>query len=130
MPEEYRVWKEKVDALEKSKSQKAEGKGNGNSEQDKSKNSRSTANAASSSIDNSNSDKKVIPTYATAAEAFEAFKELLQSKNVSATAKMKEAQELCQNDPRWEALRTQGEKKQALAEYQVNIFSFHFVSFS
>eukprot|EP00128_Syssomonas_multiformis_P015575 Colp12_sorted_trinity150504_noHs@4141 len=31
---------------------------------------------------------------------------------------MKEVQDLCQHDVRWEALKSQGEKKQALAEYQ------------
>lgn len=121
MPEEYRIWKEKVDALEKSKSTKSDSKSHGkDSEQDKSKSSRNAnSNTASSSSDNAASEKKNVPTYATTAEAFEAFKELLQLKNVSATAKMKEAQDLCQHDPRWEALKTQGEKKQALAEYQV-----------
>jgi hypothetical protein len=33
--------------------------------------------------------------------------------------KMKEVQDLCQSDPRWNALKTAGDKKQALAEYQV-----------
>lgn len=121
MPEEYRIWKEKVDALEKSKSTKSDSKSGGKDfEQDKSKSSRNVnTNSATSSTDNTVSEKKNVPTYATAAEAFEAFKELLQSKNISATAKMKEAQDICQHDPRWEALKTQGEKKQALAEYQV-----------
>ncbi len=38
---------------------------------------------------------------------------------VTSIAKMREVQDLCQQDPRWEALKSQGEKKQALAEYQV-----------
>ena len=38
---------------------------------------------------------------------------------MSATAKMREVQDLCQADVRWDALKTMGEKKQALAEYQV-----------
>jgi hypothetical protein len=33
--------------------------------------------------------------------------------------KMKEVQDLCQSDPRFNALKSGGEKKQALAEYQV-----------
>ncbi len=121
MPEEYRIWKEKVDALEKSKSTKLDSKSGGKDfEQDKSKSSRNVnTNTATSSTDNTASEKKNVPTYASTAEAFEAFKELLQSKNISAMAKMKEAQDICQHDPRWEALKTQGEKKQALAEYQV-----------
>jgi pre-mRNA-processing factor 40 len=39
---------------------------------------------------------------------------------------MKEVQDLCQHDARWEALKSQGEKKQALAEYQVRQQQQHF----
>lgn len=60
--------------------------------------------------------------YATHAEALEAFHELLALKKVSANSKMKEVLELCQDDPRWDALKilSQGDKKQGLAEYQVS----------
>ena len=59
--------------------------------------------------------------YASHAEALEAFHEILNSKKVSANAKMKEVLDLCQNDPRWDSLKilSQGDKKQGLAEYQV-----------
>ena len=35
------------------------------------------------------------------------------------TMKMKEVDSLCMSDPRFKSLRNVGEKKQALAEYQV-----------
>ena len=43
---------------------------------------------------------------------------------VLTTMKMKEVQDLCQSDPRFNALKSGGEKKQALAEYQVRRPSF------
>lgn len=114
MPEEYRLWKEKVDAVEKKKT------GNVFS---------STAPAPSRSgkrgietVAEENTTKTNAPIYATAEEAMEAFQALLLAKSISVTAKMKEVQDLCGKDPRWEALKTQGEKRQALAEYQVGYF--------
>ena len=146
MPEEFRIWKEKVDALEKKlqeekQQQKAE-KGNGGN--DKSNNAGSiSGNAKSihSSLSKSNSIQNLLksksedpikdqkPMYATIAEAMDAFKELLTHKNISTIAKMKEVQDICQQDPRWDALKTMGERKQALAEYQVRaIASYPFLS--
>jgi hypothetical protein len=49
----------------------------------------------------------------------EAFKALLTEKKISTSLKFKEVVELCQDDVRFGALKTAGEKKQALAEYQV-----------
>ena len=59
--------------------------------------------------------------YASHAEALEAFHEILNSKKISANAKMKEVLEICESDPRWSSLKilSQGDKKQGLAEYQV-----------
>jgi hypothetical protein len=62
--------------------------------------------------------EKPLPTYDTKGEAIEAFKSLLADKRIPATMKMKEAQEICQDDVRWLALKSAGERKQALAEYQ------------
>jgi hypothetical protein len=131
MPEEYRLWKEKVDALEKKqqdqKQLQTEGKqGNATNSNPTDKTfapmgklnkSKSTEEISFSANAAASQENRVV--YASAAEANEAFKELLAHKNISTIAKMKEVQDICQSDPRWDALKTMGEKKQALAEYQV-----------
>lgn len=48
-------------------------------------------------------------------------KALLADFKVSSTAKAKEVKDLCQDDPRWNALKTSGERNQAIAEYQVHL---------
>ena len=101
MPEEYRIWKEKMDSVEKKK-------------------------AASESMGSNNiyrvdaiPEKVVEPIlFATKEEALVAFKELLASKKVSAQANFKDVRDRCQGDGRWFSLESTGEKKQALAEYQ------------
>jgi hypothetical protein len=164
MPEEYRVWKEKMDAVERKLEEKKRSAAGGppsatpgqlsslagnvvglqTPSVNVSTNNSTTVNnsGASNSIptvsnthvtannagNSNNTNTHVngkksnpsqnLPTYATPAEAMEAFKDLLAQKHVSTTAKMKEVQDLCQSDPRWEALQTMGEKRQALAEYQ------------
>mmetsp|Transcript_24609 Transcript_24609/g.26920 ORF Transcript_24609/g.26920 Transcript_24609/m.26920 type:complete len:825 (-) Transcript_24609:144-2618(-) len=137
MPEEYRLWKEKVEALEKKlqeeKQQRSGGdkasastnslsaQGTGTATFAPSQNSHPPmikSNSTHSLLSKTKSEDVAQVTYASQAEASEAFKELLSHKNISTIAKMKEVQELCQNDPRWEALKTMGERKQALAEYQ------------
>ena len=119
MPEEFRVWKEKMDAIEQKKTIATMNKQIADAERsagvNESKNSKFgvvTSEAASASL---------VPSvvYASAAEAAEAFSQLLIDMKVSTTAKMREVQDLCHLDPRWDALKSQGEKKQALAEYQV-----------
>ena len=45
------------------------------------------------------------------------------SSQILTTMKMKEVTDLCQNDVRFRALRSAGERKQALAEYQVCVGS-------
>ena len=59
------------------------------------------------------------PVYATHADAVDAFKTMLEEHDVTAVMKMKEVVDLCQKDVRFNALKGGGEKKQALAEYQV-----------
>jgi hypothetical protein len=163
VPEEYRLWKEKVDALEKKQQEQKQnqlnepqpGKGNNlsssvgsssNIHYDTKSTASSTTNLLSSTASNKlhkskstesmntggggpsiANENKIV--YSSIAEATEAFKELLTQKGVSPVAKMKEVQDLCQSDPRWEALKTMGEKKQALAEYQVRILFFLSISF-
>jgi hypothetical protein len=157
MPEEYRLWKEKVDALEKKQQEQKQqnqlneqqGKGNissvgssSNIHYDNKSTASSTTNLLSSTASNKLHKSKSTESmntgggpsianenrivYSSIAEATEAFKELLTQKGVSPVAKMKEVQDLCQTDPRWEALKTMGEKKQALAEYQVRFFFLSF----
>lgn len=134
MPEEFKVWKERLAAIEQAKQFQLN---NSNLAINPIANKQlsidiNTSSAPSTlnqptptSISQASTPattKSNVPAiqYASLAEAQEAFKELLASKNVSSTAKMKEVQDMCQSDPRWDALRTQGEKKQALAEYQVS----------
>lgn len=68
----------------------------------------------------STSDKKGSqPGYASEAEAMEAFKAMLAEHKISSTMKWKDVEnQLSGQDPRWDALRTNGQKRQALAEYQ------------
>lgn len=117
MPEEYRIWKEKVEAAEKrlpdpthslnrsassSNVGAAQGHGSGSGSNNQKVSAQSTPKV----------------TYATPAEAMEAFKDMLQHHHITSTAKFKEVQDVCGADPRWEALKTMGEKRQAVAEYQ------------
>jgi hypothetical protein len=57
-------------------------------------------------------------TYATLEAAAEAFRSLLEEFQVTSAMKFKEVQELCSHDQRWAAHKTTGEKKQNLAEFQ------------
>eukprot|EP00597_Dinobryon_sp_UTEXLB2267_P017114 CAMPEP_0201108498 /NCGR_PEP_ID=MMETSP0812-20130820/61864_1 /ASSEMBLY_ACC=CAM_ASM_000668 /TAXON_ID=98059 /ORGANISM="Dinobryon sp., Strain UTEXLB2267" /LENGTH=1019 /DNA_ID=CAMNT_0047369973 /DNA_START=23 /DNA_END=3082 /DNA_ORIENTATION=+ len=124
MPEEYRIWKEKIEAVGKKKPTVG-----GGSKHDANKSAASAASAESKESKSKASREKEkeaeenaepLIVYATHAEALEAFHELLALKKVSANSKMKEVLELCQDDPRWDALKilSQGDKKQGLAEYQ------------
>jgi hypothetical protein len=126
MPEEYRVWKEQVAAVELKRAAQlaaaAAAAATAALEAEVTKASEAASAAASQARA---AEAAAPPVYATQAEAVEAFKQLLADCKVSAVAKMKEVMDLCQQDPRWEALRTQGEKKQALAEYQVLPFTVH-----
>jgi hypothetical protein len=131
MPEEYRVWKEKMDAVEQKRAAQvaalavAEEERIAAAKLGKAGRAAAHAAVAAGAAAAGNADGGAGSAggssvqYASAAEAAEAFKELLAEKKVSTLAKMKEVQDLCQNDERWDALKSQGEKKQALAEYQV-----------
>lgn len=127
MPEEYRVWKEKMDAIEQKRVVQAASQATAEAErlaELRSGNRAARAGPASNSgsgVATSGGSAAAANSvqYASAAEAAEAFKDMLAEKKISTIAKMREVQELCQSDERWDALKTQGEKKQALAEYQV-----------
>lgn len=128
MPEEFRTWKEKVDALQAKKSSQPPSResithSHNNNQPHHNNNSNASHGASNSSSNYSTQSISAEPAivYASYAEASEAFKELMTEKKVSATAKMREVQDLCQADVRWDALKTMGEKKQALAEYQVRL---------
>lgn len=56
--------------------------------------------------------------YTSKAEATAAFKGLLLLKDIAPTTKWSDVLRICQEDARWNALATSGERKQALAEYQ------------
>lgn len=121
MPEEYRAWKELVDAAEQKKAAQVAAV-QVNSEASRTlegKNAKHGGTDGNGSSFTAGTTAITTVQYASQAEAAEAFKDLLSSMKVSTVAKMREVQDLCQHDPRWEALKSQGEKKQALAEYQV-----------
>ncbi len=135
MPDEFRIWREKIEAVEAKKKlgmQSAPGassSGGGLDQTAKGSSLSSTVDNANPLLTRSQPHRKGEQDVAAEAplvfnsisEAQEAFKGLLAAKGVSTTAKMKEVQDLCSSDPRWEALRNQGDKKQCLAEYQVSI---------
>lgn len=58
--------------------------------------------------------------FASKAEAIASFKGLLLAKDIQPTTKWNEVSKVCSSDSRWDAceILTQGERKQALAEYQ------------
>ncbi|KAL9185344.1 hypothetical protein ACHAXT_003121 [Thalassiosira profunda] len=56
--------------------------------------------------------------YASKAEALAAFKGLLLAKDVAPTTKWNDVVRACSDDARWNACAKDGERKQALAEYQ------------
>lgn len=147
MPEEFRVWKEKMDAVQKKKQNKVLGvpsqiqnlptstaqleKTSSNnatnstasnvsaelqSENRHQQTQRTSSSAMSSNTDAS--DNKDAPVYATKEEAVDAFKKMLSDHDISSASKFKDVQDQCVKDHRWNALRSLGERKQALAEYQ------------
>jgi FF domain len=61
-----------------------------------------------------------ITEFTSKSEAIVGFKGLLLAKDVQPTTKWNDVVKICSSDPRWEACKilTQGERKQALAEYQ------------
>ena len=80
--------------------------------------STSASNGSNQRTSSSKGDDMVIPTFATKVEAVAAFKALLEEKKITVTASIRVVTEACQCDGRWFALRTSGERKQALTEYQ------------
>jgi hypothetical protein len=133
MPEEFRQWKESVDAAvarrkalllqqQQTASQQASAPA-------------SSASAPSQSREHTKQSSEhrkhhsqptpaaEVPTpepvtYATPEAASEAFRSLLEEFQVTSAMKFKEVQELCSHDQRWSAHKTTGEKKQNLAEFQ------------
>jgi pre-mRNA-processing factor 40 len=61
-----------------------------------------------------------VPEFSSKSEATAGFKGLLLAKDIQPTMKWNDVVKTCSSDPRWEAceILTQGERKQALAEYQ------------
>mmetsp|Transcript_10007 Transcript_10007/g.8958 ORF Transcript_10007/g.8958 Transcript_10007/m.8958 type:complete len:896 (-) Transcript_10007:86-2773(-) len=116
-PEEYRIWKEKIEAIENKKNTAQQNAAPVNKPIQ-------SNNHNKVSVDKVDDKSKSIvastpePTYATHAQAVDAFMALLTEKKISSTAKSKEVKEICQDDIRWNALKTTGERNQYLAEYQ------------
>jgi pre-mRNA-processing factor 40 len=118
MPEEFRLWRERIEAVEK---KKGAGGGSGSLSAKEAALALKAAEAkAREQKKESEAERASSIAYSSTAEALEAFKELLAFKKISVSAKMKEVVDACQDDERWEALKSlsQGDKKQVLAEYQ------------
>lgn len=131
MPEEYRIWKEKIDAIEKKKllaltTAQEQAK---MSHQSSQQSVRGDINHDSSSIRSIDHGKRhndvvveketeLLPVYKSKEEAIDAFKSLLIDSKISSTAGWKEVEDICSRDIRWQAVIKIGEKKQALAEYK------------
>ena len=126
MPEEFRAWQAMVQAAEDKKradqaaaatAAVAAAAAAAEAEAQRTASSSLSRHQSQSQLSSAAAAAPVV--YSSAAEAADAFADMLMELRVSSVAKMKEVQDLCGADPRWEALRTQGERKQALAEYQV-----------
>eukprot|EP01033_Poteriospumella_lacustris_P006912 gene6912-4979_t len=117
MPDEYRIWKEKVEAAEKRLSDPMHSM---NRSASSSNVGAAPGHGSGAGSHNHKAAAQSTPkvTYATPAEAMEAFKDMLQHHHITSAAKFKEVQDICSADARWEALKTMGEKRQAVAEYQ------------
>ena len=150
MPEEYRIWKDKVDAAEAKKREGAEASksaaiaihtpATGQPAWDAAPLLPTTAVASQPRVTTTETQQpqsarskpppKTAPPlelveYATVAEAQAAFKALLLACDVPHAMKFKDVQDLCEGDARWFALRSGGDRKQALAEYQVLYYAYY-----
>lgn len=126
MPDEFKVWKERVDAAVAKKAaamsnttiagthvdtMEKVGDASTVSGVEGERNQRRSKQKSAPELE------KVVLVFNSREEARAAFIALLSEKNVSSTMRSKDVQELCQDDPRWEALKG-GDKKQELAEFQ------------
>lgn len=118
MPEAFREWKERMDAAEA----KSRLKHVAPEQRQKHVISRSSSSSVAQGGLHQNVQMKEEVKYESHEAAVEAFKQLLGDNQVSTSAKMKEVMDTCSGDPRWNALKSQGERKQALAEYQVRCY--------
>jgi hypothetical protein len=146
MPDEYRIWKERMDAIEAKRAaaiitaetNKHLGKTDDSNllsqsgARNNSNNNTNNSNSLNSSVKDITDDNlkpskqsKIIteseddqPIYLTKEEAKQAFVSLLNEKQIGSSLRLKEVQDICEGDKRWNALKG-GERKQELAEYQV-----------
>lgn len=113
MPEEYRIWSERVEAASKKRRVvvvEADAAAVAKGKQQKRASREEDAAAAAAN------EPEII--YANREEAVDAFKSLLTDRGIPSAMKFKEVQEICQADKRWNALKSAGDRKQNLAEYQ------------
>lgn len=133
MPEEFREWKERVEAavarrkaaLQQPPSQSTSSTPISSAAPAKTVNNEVNAKPSENNNKKTNSQpsrsestNEPAVTYPNAEAALEAFRALLDEFHVTSTMKFKEVQDLCSQDPRWNACKTTGERKQNLAEYQ------------
>lgn len=149
MPEEYRVWRQQMDAVEAKKAadlaaKKAGGAAPGNGQAPaagaEGRGDGAAAGTGAATTSAAPADKDAAPesrrsakeakeaarmepllTFASKADAIEAFKVLMKERDVSTVLKMKDVGTLLIKDHKWlsvNAALNAGEKNQALAEYQ------------
>ena len=136
MPEEFRLWKERVEEVQKKKSTVSEQSSDAVPSTSveisfnevtptadtkiipKESYPKKTSNALDDVSLPDSQLHPVLPTYNTREEMVDAFISLLNDKEISSTMKFKDALTICQHDIRWNALKTVGERKQTLAEFQ------------
>jgi pre-mRNA-processing factor 40 len=144
MPEDFRLWKERIEAIERKRSAPATAAAAPSVEPAPSASAavatapsqlpgiatsaRTTSQTqsrrqATAQGAGSDDDEATVLAYSTREEAMDAFKALLAEKKVPTSMRFKEVMDLCQDDVRFNALKSAGEKKQALAEYQVTNYS-------
>ena len=131
MPDEFKVWQEKVELVSKKIAPPPPPAPNVSFNESLSKlDNTSTKQVSSLQLISENrkethklSDSEKLETttaivYSTKEDAKAAFINLLSDKNISSSLKFSQVSDICQNDPRWNALKSIGEKKQNIAEYQ------------
>ena len=121
MPEEYRIWSERVEAAAKKKKTVSIAEEGNGTHSGKTKHQKKAMAAAKAEEDAANEPEIV---YSTREEAVNAFKSLLTDKGIPSAMKFKEVQEICSSDRRWNAIKSAGDRKQNLAEYQTKKAKF------
>ena len=118
-PEEFRLWKERMDALNKKPVVAPPPPPSIALASSKSMGGEVSTTEPKRSVSKKHVEVEAEPeiVYGSREEAVAAFTAMLQDSGVTSSMKMKDVQDACEKDRRWNALKG-GDKKQCLAEYQ------------